>query len=111
MNKRLEFNQIRWHDMTLPQQLGNVGSDFERALKWKQKGKQELFANAAKRTIEQLDMTVSSRSLYGIRRREITRLREETKKELYSKKINIHATDGLANYFLKMALLARKQMT
>ncbi len=110
MNKELEFNKKRWHNMTLAQQLGNVGSDFERALKWKQKGKQELFASAANRTIEQLDMTVSDNRLHGIRRREIARLREETKKALFSKKIDTHLTSGLANYFLRMALLARRSM-
>jgi len=108
MDKAREFNEKRWHDMTLPEQLGNAGSDFERALNWKKKRQPTLFINAASRTIEQLDMTVSDDRLRGVRRREVARLREETKKELFSKRIDEHSTTGLIKYFLSMASLARQ---
>ncbi len=39
----------RWHQFSLYEQLANVGSEVERALKWKVKGDQEYSRMAAER--------------------------------------------------------------
>lgn len=42
----------RWQSMTLAQQLGNVGSEYSRARKWKEKGNVEFFDKAFIRLLE-----------------------------------------------------------
>lgn len=103
-----EFVKQRWQTMTLAQQLGNVGSDYERALKWKKLQKPELFSNAARRTLAQLDMTLTDSRHRGPRRREIARVREVVCGELFSSSLNPAISSTLAKYFLSMAILARK---
>ena len=96
----------RWFEMTLPQQLGNVGSEFERALKWKQKGQSQLFESATARMLELLDLTIADPRWHGYRLRELTRLREFVCEELYGR-ADSDAAMGLKKYFLQFALLAR----
>ena len=93
--------------MTLAEQLGNVGSDFERALRWKEKNKVELFESSAARTLELLDLTLADRRWHSHRRRELARLREEVCKELFFEKIGSGSGRGLQRYFLSMASLVR----
>ena len=102
-----EFDTKKWHLMTLPEQLGNAGSDYERALRWKKLNKQELFSNATRRTLAQLDMTLTDNRLHAARRKEIARAREAICEELFSPNYNDASAKSLAKYFLVMAKLAR----
>ena len=105
MSKTGSFSLERWYTLTLAEQLGNVGSDYERALRWKAKGNKEMFDNAAARTLEQLDMTVSDTRLQGSRRKEIARVRQTVCDELFSQS---NTPSGFERYFMYMALLARR---
>ena len=100
------MDKVKWQKMTLAEQLGNAGSDFDRALRWKQKGQIQLFNQAADRTLEQLDLTLTDERWQSHRRQEIARLREETCRSLFTDENNDPA--GLQKYFLSMATLARK---
>ena len=102
----MDFDSNKWHQLSLAAQLGNAGSDFDRALRWKQKGKTELFNKAASRTLEQLDLTLSDNRWQNFRRQEIARLREEATRALFTNDDNDSV--GLQKYFLSMASLARK---
>jgi hypothetical protein len=102
----MDFDSGKWQEMSLPEQLGNAGSDFERALRWKEKGQIQLFTKAANRTLEQLDLTLTDKRWTSYRRQEIARLREETCRSLFTGENNKPA--GLQKYFLSMATLARK---
>lgn len=97
----------RWFTMTLAQQLGNVGSDFERALKWKERNQDKLFQSAATRMLELLDLTLDDPRWHNHRLLELTRLREQVCQELFSDHINRESAAGLQKYFLSMATLAR----
>jgi hypothetical protein len=97
----------KWFTMTLAQQLGNVGSDYERALRWQNK-RRRLFTGAVTRTLELLDLTLADRRWQGPRRREIARLRDEVCRELLGENINGVSARQLQRYFLSMAALARK---
>jgi len=47
----------RWQEMSLVEQLANVGSEVERAIKWKNKGNKEISQRAFLRGIELLDLS------------------------------------------------------
>lgn len=96
--------------MSLAEQLGNVGSEFERAVRWKQKQQPELASKAVERTLEQLDRTLSDNRHNGPRRQELTRLRDEVCRELFVDKIDLKSAQQLQRYFMAFATLARKNL-
>lgn len=68
-----------WGKMSFSEQMGNVGSEIHRALKWREKNKPELEQKAIERGLELLDMTVAAEGEHGVgeaRLRELRRLRE-----------------------------------
>jgi hypothetical protein len=65
----------RWFELSLSEQMANIGSEVIRAINWKKKGN-EAYKNAAiDRALELFDLTISDRR-YLKRLRELTRLRE-----------------------------------
>ena len=100
------LSSVKWQTLSLAEQLGNAGSDFERALRWKEKGQTALFDKAVSRTLEQLDLTLADGRWRSHRRREIARLREETCRTFFTSGHN--EPSGLQKYYLSMAALARK---
>jgi hypothetical protein len=96
--------QGKWFTMSLAEQLGNVGSEYERALKWKTKNNQEYFEKAFDRILELLDLTISDKRWQNYRLKELTRLRECVCEELFE---NANKTNNLQKYFLQFAILAR----
>lgn len=93
----------RWLELSLAEQLGNVGGEYERAKKW-QKQNDPRFQNAFDRFLELLDLTIST-DLTLARRRELLRLRETACSELTQMTDN---PVNLSNYFYQFALLARR---
>lgn len=71
----------RWSTMSLCAQMGNVGSEVERAMSWARKGNPEYSRMAFYRALELIDLTLRDPKHRG-RLREIARVRE-----------------GLADYF------------
>lgn len=49
----------KWHQLSLVEQLANVGSDVIRAIKWKNKNKPEYSNKALERALELLELTAS----------------------------------------------------
>lgn len=64
----------RWPQLSFIEQMANIGSEINRALRW-QKENQQLFKNAAYRSLELLDLTISDLR-WRKRLRELTRIRE-----------------------------------
>jgi hypothetical protein len=65
----------RWFELSLVEQLANVGSEVERALRWREKGNAEFGQRAFERALELLDLTIADAANLD-RLRELTRLRE-----------------------------------
>ena len=64
----------RWRSFSLVEQLANVGSEIERAIKWRKKNA-DYSTQAFERALELIDLTVSDKK--NIRRlKEILRMRE-----------------------------------
>jgi hypothetical protein len=97
----------RWFTMTLAEQLGNVGSEYERARRWKQQGEQVHFEKAVDRMLELLDLTIADQRWQNHRLKELTRLREVICEEFFGETPDSSIGD-LRNYFLYFGLLARK---
>jgi hypothetical protein len=65
----------RWREMTLSEQMANVGSEVSRALNWRRRGNKEYSEKAALRALELIDLSLECMdSLPGLR--EVARLRE-----------------------------------
>jgi len=66
----------RWKEMSLCEQMANIGSEVSRALNWKKKGKEEFCQKAAARALELLDLSLDSSDRVFSKIKELARLRE-----------------------------------
>jgi hypothetical protein len=99
----------RWLTLTLADQLGNVGSDYERALRWKTSGDKVRFEHAFARTLELLDLTIADPRWKNHRLKELTRLREVICDQLCNDIQEFRHPSDLRGYFLYFGILARNQ--
>lgn len=99
----------RWNDLSLVEQLGNVGSEVERALRWKEKGNVEYGTRAFERALELLDLTLACPA-NRFRLREVARTREILV-DFFSGE-NEYGTSGesLRRYFLQFGVAARRRV-
>ncbi len=65
----------RWFELSLIEQLANIGTDVERTIRWKQKGNLEYSRAAFDRALDLIYLTVEDPKNQG-RLREILRTRE-----------------------------------
>jgi hypothetical protein len=65
----------RWFNLSLIEQLANIGADIERTIRWKQKGNAEYARTAFDRALDLIYLTVEDPKNRG-RLREILRTRE-----------------------------------
>jgi len=70
-----ELAKGRWAEMSLCEQMANIGSEVSRAFNWQNKGRREMSLKAVDRTLELLDLTAASTRQYH-RLKEILRTRE-----------------------------------
>ena len=47
----------RWHQLSLKEQMGNIGSEVSRAARWQEKD-EKLFRGATERALELFDLTL-----------------------------------------------------
>jgi hypothetical protein len=99
----------RWFTFSLAAQLGNVGSEYERALRWKKQGDKDRFEHAFARMLELLDLTIVDPRWKNHRLKELTRLREVTCDELYNDTPEFLHPCDLRQYFLYFGILARSE--
>lgn len=105
----------RWQSMTLAEQMGNIGSEVHRTLKWRGKDK-ERFEAAVERTLELFDFSLNdvrwrNPALSGTGRgrlREIARAREVFCDAILGGKEYNSFLEDLDRYFFLFALAARK---
>ncbi len=93
----------RWFTLTLPEQLGNVGSEYERALNWKNKKKPDQSQKAFDRMLELLDLTLAD-PRWRHRLKELARLREEACRLLDPEP----PSPDLRKYFYQFSAVARR---
>ncbi len=96
----------RWHQLSLAEQLGNVGAEVGRMRR--RRGAGEPVSQAAfERALELLDLTLADPRWRG-RRREIARAREMLCDAALGGREYGSTLEGLDRYFLAFAVLARR---
>lgn len=94
----------RWFELSLAEQLGNVGSEYERAWRWKRQGRTAYFEKAFARMLELLDLTLADKRWHNHRLKELTRLREQACQEFDQEQ-----QSSLSKYLLYFGILARSR--
>ena len=97
----------RWAGLTLVEQMANVGSEVERAIRARERGREARFERALDRALELFDLTAADPRWRGPRRREILRAREEFCRLFFADDVLPHLRAGLRKYFLQFAVAAR----
>ncbi len=97
----------RWYELSLAEQLGNVGSEVSRALRGRKGGNRAREVSALERALELLDLTIRSPAHQG-RRRELCRVREVLCDYFLGDNEYGSTPESLDRYFLAFAVLARR---
>jgi hypothetical protein len=102
-----ELSLGRWNELSLVEQMANVGSEIERALKWRSKDNPEYCMSAFERALELLDMTLDSCKKKS-HLKEIARTREVLVDFFFGSNQFTSSANSLRSYFLQFACAARK---
>ncbi len=97
-----------WARLELVEQLGNVGSEVERAIRAHDAGRTDRFESALARALELFDLTAGDPRWRGHRCREILRAREEFCRLFFDPDVEPDSAAGLRRYFFGFAWRARK---
>lgn len=96
----------KWQEMSLEEQLGNIGSEVGRAAKWQGKN-EEFFQGAADRALELFDLTLTDPRLRSNRLREVAITRELFCDALFGGEMYGSSLQNLEKYFFPFAILAQ----
>ena len=110
--KHRDLTAERWRTFTLAEQLGNVGSEVSRTLKWRSRNP-EIAERAMARALELIDLTLDDprqRSSVG-RLRELCRVREVLLDFLVGPNQYGSTEATLQRYFDAFAVAARRSAT
>lgn len=101
----------RWHELSLCEQLGNVGSEISRAIRWTSRNP-SLAEGALHRALELLDLTLDDPRLRQSkpRLREVARAREVVVDFLTGRNEYGSSAESLQKYFDAFALAARRHV-
>jgi hypothetical protein len=100
----------RWGELELVEQLANVGSEVERAIRAHAAGNEARWQYAQARALELFDLSATDPRWRGVRRREILRAREEFCRLFHASDVAPGSAEGLRRYFLAFAVAARRRM-
>lgn len=99
----------RWHELTLMEQLGNIGSEVERVISWRNRGNSELSAKALDRTLQLLTLTIGDTRWHDAKLGELTRIREIICDAFVGDNVYNTSDEYLSKYFLAFAVAARRR--
>ncbi len=101
------LNSDRWQQLSLPEQLANIGSEVNRACKWEGKD-EEVFWGAVARALELFDLTLKN-CQQKAHLREIARARELFLDAVSGGKEYKTTLKGLESYFFHFAFLSQNR--
>ena len=97
----------RWNELTLCEQLGNIGSEIGRAISAGKRNNDKRKEDALKRAFELFDLTAADQRWKGSKRREVLRSRELTSDFFYGDNEYNQTAALVENYFMQFAMAAR----
>jgi hypothetical protein len=100
----------RWAQMSLVEQMANVGSEVERAIRWREKNNPEYAFKSAERALELMDLSLESvePSAGFSRFKELARTREALVDFFFGSNLFGSTHESWKKYFLHFAYAARK---
>lgn len=99
----------RWFELSLAEQMGNIGSEVHRALNRQAKNDEVQLFSATNRALELLHLTIKDpRWKNGLK--ELTRLKEVLADVVFGQQQYQTTLEDLDNYFMQFALVARKRL-
>lgn len=105
--QHVELAQGRWFQLSLMEQMANVGSEVERMIKWRSKRNAPYAQQAFERALELLDLTLQDPK-HRTRYREVARTREALA-DFFAGINEFGSTDeSWRKYFLEFTYAARK---
>lgn len=96
----------KWFALTLLEQMGNIGSEVGRAVKWQTRGDLDARDKALERALELLDMTIADKR-WQKRVKELCRARELLKDVFYGDHQYGDSPEAMEKYFFQYAVAAR----
>ena len=97
----------RWSELSLVEQLANIGSEFGRAARARSAGNDKRFGPALERCLELFDLTLADNRWHH-RRKEPARAREVVCDFLVGDNVYGSTAESLDAYFLAFAIAARR---
>ena len=94
--------------MSLVEQLANIGSEVDRAIRAHETGRSDRRDAAVNRGLELFDLTAADDRWRGAARREVLRAREEFCALFWLDTVPSGAAESLSRYFLHFAVAARR---
>lgn len=101
-----ELASGRWQSMPFVEQMANIGSEVERAMKWAAKNDTVHHEQAVERALELVDLTLES-ALRPCAFREVARMREALVDYFFGTNTFASTESSWRNYFLSFACAAR----
>jgi len=98
----------RWFELTFMEQMANVGSEVERAIKRRQEGDTVQYQRALERALELLELTIAD-ARNRKRLREICRVREVLADYFCGDNQYGYTDEAWHNYFFAFAYAAQTQ--
>ena len=98
--------RAKWQQLSLKEQLGNLGSEISRTMHWLNKDRQ-IFDNAVNRALELFDLTLEDRRWHK-RHQEIARAREVGCDIIFGDNSYQSSLADLLVYFNQFARAARR---
>ncbi|MBI2446527.1 MAG: hypothetical protein HYV51_01760 [Parcubacteria group bacterium] len=105
-NFERNFDDKKWFQLSLSEQMANIGSEVARAIRWHNSGEEEHKEKALERALELFDLTLSDKR-WKNRAKEIARMREVICDFFYGGNEYLSSLSSIDNYFLHFALAAR----
>ena len=97
----------RWFELTLDEQMGNIGSEVGRSINWKVKGNLGQSSRALDRGLELFDLTLADKRRTKSELKEIARAREVVCDFLAGENEYNSDEKFLNDYFMQFAVAAR----
>ena len=97
----------RWYELSLVEQLANIGSEVGRALRARDRAKPERFDAALDRALELFDLSLADRRWALPQLREIARARETTVDFLFCANEYSSTAASIDRYFTGFAVATR----